>query len=256
MGATAILESTNPEVEGFEKPFRFEAVDAAETEPYAEKLEADDATLESVKVLGPEEFEKARSFKIEKRRREWLAARLAAKRLVGWCLQQEGIYLKPNQIQILNREDGAPKIVLEGGKSYDRYSLSLSHSRGTGVAAVAPPGYLVGVDLEAIEPRDASFLSIMAHDDEWSDSMDSDFAEQTRLWTLKEAVAKLLETGFTVGFHDVRFPLNGDERRLELHNKATDAFERIGSPVIHFDSFVKDDEVLSIAYTAGEPDHG
>lgn len=256
MVEAAILESTNPAAQGFEKPFRFEAVDAEQTIPVDERLQAEDATLESVELLGPEEFETGRGLKTPKRRREWLAARLAAKRLLGWCLQQEGIYLKGRQIQILNREDGAPRVVLEGGKICDRYSLSLSHSRGTGVAAVAPPGHRVGVDLEAIEPRAASFLSLMAHDDEWHESMDGDLAEQTRLWTLKEAVSKLLQTGFTVGFHDIRFPLHGDERRLELHNKAADAYKKIGSPFIHFDSFVKEDEVLSIAYTAGESDHG
>ncbi|PCI37777.1 MAG: hypothetical protein COB53_05690 [Elusimicrobia bacterium] len=255
MGESSILESTQPETESYEKPFRIETIDAAETAPVLERLEAEDATLESVEILGPEEFKKGRSFKIQKRRREWLAARLAAKRLLNWRLQQEGIYLKPSQIQILNKENGAPSVVLEGGKIYDRCMISISHSRGTGVAAIAPPDCLIGVDLEAIEPRASSFLTIMAHDDEWSNAMDSDLTEQTRLWTLKEAVAKLLETGFTIGFHDVRFPLHGDERRLELHNKAAAAFERINSPVIHFDSFVQNDEVLSIAYTAGEPAH-
>lgn len=256
MQKAAIFETTNPETEGFEKPFRFEAVDAAEALVVDERLQAEDATPESVELLGPDEFAKGRSFQSVKRRREWLAARMAAKRLLGWCLQQEGIYLEPHRIQILNREDGVPTAVLEGGKTYDRYRLSLSHSRGAGVAAVARPGHRVGVDLEAIEPREPSFLSLMAHDDEWSDSMDGDFAEQTRLWTLKEAVSKLLETGFSVGFHDVRFPLEGDERRLALYNKADAAYRKIGAPVVHFDSFVKDDEVLSIAYTAGDRDHG
>lgn len=256
MTTAALLETTQPQTDDFEKPFRFEAVDAAETEPVAELLESETATPESVGVLGPAEFEKAKSFKIPKRRREWLAARIAAKRLLGWRLQQEGLYLKPRQIEILNREDGSPLIRLYGGTEYAAVSLSLSHSRGTGVAAIARPGHRVGVDLEAIEPRAASFLSVMAHDEEWGDWMDQDLAEQTRLWTLKEAVSKLLLTGFTVGFHDVRFPLNGDERRLSLHNKALETYERLGSPTIHFDSFVQQDEVLSIAYTQGDPIHG
>jgi phosphopantetheinyl transferase len=256
MTDTVVLETTQPDADDFEKPFRFEAVDASETEPVAELLEAEDTTPETVGVLGPDEFEKGRSLKTPKRRREWLAARLAAKRLLGWQLQQEGLYLKPNQIQILNREDGSPFVLLEGGREYDTVMLSISHSRGTGVAATARPGHRVGIDLEAIEPRAASFLSVMAHDEEWSDSMDHDLAEQTRLWTLKEAVSKLLGTGFTVGFHDVRFPLAGDDRKLTLHNKANETFEGLGSPTIHFDSFVHEDEVLSIAYTAGDPVHG
>jgi len=97
---------------------------------------------------------------------------------------------------------------------------------------------------------------VMAHDEEWGDWMDHDLSEQTRLWTLKEAVSKLLLTGFTVGFHDVRFPLHGETRRLSLHNKALETYERLGSPIIHFDSFVRQDEVLSIAYTTGDSVHG
>ena len=92
----------------------------------------------------------------------------------------------------------------------------------------------------------------MAHDSEWDTSMDSDPLEQTRLWTLKEAVAKLLKTGLSIGFWDIRFPLEGDARRLEFHGKALARWKELGSPLIHFDTTADDDDVLSIAYTTGE----
>ena len=145
---------------------------------------------------------------------------------------------------------------LPDGTTIGDGTLSLSHSSGWGAAAVCEPWALVGIDLETVAPRPKSFLETMAHDSEWAPWMQADPEEQTRLWTLKEAVAKLLGTGLSVGFWDIRFPLDGEARTLELHNNAKACWERLGSPAVHFDSRPEDDprggtpRILTVAYAA------
>jgi phosphopantetheinyl transferase len=250
------MESTAPQADILEKPYRLERTSPSEAEELALSLDPENTSQAYKDVLSLSELNTVRAFAAPKRQRDWLAGRLAAKRLMSWALAQEGTYLKQPQIEILNRESGEPYVRLPEHPEFTRFPLSLSHSVAGGAAAIAGPGHLVGVDLETVAPRDKSFLEMMAHDSEWDSTMATDFFEQTRLWTLKEAVAKLLGVGFTVGFHDVRFPLvGGDARKLELHGKAAERWEALGRPVIQFDSTTDDSDVLSIAYTTGEVPH-
>ncbi|MDE2290561.1 MAG: 4'-phosphopantetheinyl transferase superfamily protein, partial [Elusimicrobia bacterium] len=201
-------------------------------------------------ALSPAEVAAAAGLKTPKRLREWLAARLAAKRLLRWRLEQSGVYVRPADVSVLNREDGSPYAELPGGAVIGGGTLSLTHCAGWGAAAVCEPWALVGVDLETVAPRPKSFLELMAHDSEWAPWMEADYAEQTRLWTLKEAAAKLLGTGFSVGFWDIRFPLDGESRALELHGRARERWDALGRPPVHFDSRLDADRILTVAYAA------
>ena len=244
--------STLPEAAALEKPYRLNLARPEEAEPVARAIEEG----RKHEALSEAEFATASRLTIAKRRREWVAARLAAKRLLSWRLQQVGLYLKPGQISVENRPDGMPFARLPDGAIIGEGTLSLSHSAGWGAAAVCEAWALVGVDLETVAPRPKSFLETMAHDSEWAPWMEADFTEQTRLWTLKESVAKLLGTGFSVGFWDIRFPLDGEARRLELHGNALSSWEALGKPVVHFDSKPEDDlqggspRILTVAYAA------
>ena len=246
-----MLETTAPSIDVLQKPYRIERADPAEAAALCRVLESGEPEIN--RTLSDEEALIVSAFKAPKRRRDWLAGRLAAKRLMSWVLAQDGTYLKFSEIEVLNRPSGEPYVRLPGGLTYDKQVLSLSHSKAGGVAAISQPGCLVGVDLEAVELRDRAFLELMAHDEEWDSTMDSDLFEQTRLWTLKEAVVKLLGIGFTAAFHDVRFPLfEGDARRLSLHGRARESWIALGRPIIHFDSTFEDEDVLSVAYTTGD----
>lgn len=240
------LDSTLPEAAVLEKPFRLALCRPEEAEGAAQAVETGSPT----EPFAAAEREAAGRLKTPKRLREWIAGRLAAKRLLGWRLQQAGLYLRPQDIAILNRPDGMPYAQLPDGSIIGDGTLSLSHSAGWGVAAACEPWALVGVDLETIAPRPVSFLETMAHDCEWAPWMLSDPTEQTRLWTLKEAVAKLLGTGFSVGFWDIRLVLTGEDRRLELHGAAQTRWQALGAPVIHFDSRPDADRILTVAYAA------
>ncbi len=246
-----MIESTAPAANTLQKPYRLERCRPEEAAALARVIKEDD-TNSALQVLSRAELRIVRGFAADKRRIDWLAGRIATKRLMSWCLAQEGVYLKMPSIEVFNRQDGSPYVRLPTGEEFARYPFSLSHSKAGGVTAVAQPGFRIGVDLETIEPREKSFLQTMAHDTEWDLTMETDPAEQTRLWTLKEAVSKLLGLGLSVGFWDIRFPLTGDERRLELHGPALARYKAIGKPTIHFDSFTEAEDVLSVAYTTQE----
>ena len=242
----SLLETTLPEAAPLQKPYRLGFCRPEEAEPLAQSIEAGGAPEQ----LSAKERETAGAFKAPKRLREWLAGRLAAKRLLGWRLQQAGRYPAPRDIEVLNEADGMPYARLPGGAVIGSGTLSISHSGGWGAAAACEPWALVGVDLEKVAPRPRSFLETMAHDSEWAPWMEADPAEQTRLWTLKEAAAKLLGTGFSVGFWDIRLVLSGEERSLELHGPALARWEALGRPNIHFDTRPDEDRILTVAYAA------
>ena len=78
------------------------------------------------------------------------------------------------------------------------HAVSLSHSSGHAALAIAPPGVKLGVDLEFTRPRDVASLARLAFSSRERANMEllSD-SEQVRhfytLWTLKEALAKVLQ---------------------------------------------------------------
>jgi len=224
-----------------------------EGERLAEAVERSDLSLapEAGPCFSQEEFKIAAAFKFRKRRRDWLAGRLAAKRAVAARLAAGGAERRLAEIEILNDPDGIPYFKVDGRTGEGAGSLSLSHSGGWGVAGAVPAGTRVGVDLEMVENRKDSFLSLIAHESELDPVTREDVREQTRLWTLKEAVAKVLGKGLSIGFHDVRFPADAEgTKRLELHGKAREHWLEMGEPAIDFDSEVGDHAVLSVAHSA------
>ncbi|MBI4386243.1 MAG: 4'-phosphopantetheinyl transferase superfamily protein [Elusimicrobia bacterium] len=207
-----------------------------------------------------------KTFKSEKRRREWSAGRLAAKRLVRRRLREQGIARPLADIRIARLESGEPYAVVGRDGRARRYNLSISHSQGLAACAllldgrravvharrrtryraqcraqgVTPLARRIGVDIEQVARRLASWLEESAHPEERSAALEKDPILQTALWTLKEAVMKFLGTGMTVGLWDIRFkadrPLDSLEdlrtSSLELHGRAREAWQSLGRPEI------------------------
>lgn len=202
-------------------------------------------------LLSPAEAEVLSGLRFPKRRRDWLAGRIAAKSAVGGWLRQRGVVLSPERIEVLPAESGAPALRLPAGCPVP--SLSISHDRFGGAAAADAEGGLVGIDVESIEPRSPGFLETVAHESE-RPGLDDD-AALTELWTAKEAVAKLLGTGLTVGFWDIRLVFEAAGRRLELHGAARARWESLGRPEIFLESRSEAGESWTIA-RAGKGGHG
>jgi 4'-phosphopantetheinyl transferase len=122
-----------------------------------------------------------------------LTGRIAAKRALGALTGAP-----PDAIRIRNLPSGAPVADIPG---FPGVAVSISHRDGEAVAAAATHGR-IGIDLEVVERRDASFGAT------WFDASERALAatplEETAIWAIKEAVLKALGTGLAMPPAQVR----------------------------------------------------
>ncbi|HAH05397.1 MAG TPA: hypothetical protein DCM05_02550 [Elusimicrobia bacterium] len=227
-------------------PYRLARSPAHEAASLAERHEAGECLSHT---LSPDELAQFKKLKVPKRRRDWLAGRLAAKKLLLEMLAERGREARPHELPILNRKDGAPYLAFPWEGEPAPF-LSLSHAPSGAVAAAVAGGRRIGVDAEAVAERPEAFVTVFAHPSERAGLRSAH--DQTRLWTLKESVLKLLCLGLSVDLWDVRF-LEADPQRLELHGRALACWESLGRPAIRVESRPSEHEVLSLAYTGETP---
>lgn len=206
--------------------------------------------------LSPSELSTLSHLRFPKRRTQWAAGRLAAKRAAQKMLAatyQKRLEL--SSIQIGSLESGEPYVRLPSTGPKIDIPISISHSHDLAVAAVGDPLTRIGIDLEKIEIRNPGWLEILLHPSERTSSIEEDPAWQTSLWTLKEALMKLLGTGATVDFWDIRLksPLSSltelDGAALEFHGRAHDAWLSLGQPSIRHRTTFFNGYSLTLAYT-------
>lgn len=188
---------------------------------------------------------------VDKRRREWLMGRCAAKDAVRLLLaRHKGVQLAPADIEIVADPYGAPRA--EGAwtrRLRVQPAISISHSRGTAVAVAGlDSGQLVGFDLESVSRRPEDFEAIAFSMDERAllAAMRQDLRQEwaLRMWCAKESVAKALGRGLAAGMQ--AFRITGAEMdtgvvQLELRDRALDQFPQLRGKAM-------------IAYTARETD--
>jgi phosphopantetheinyl transferase len=189
------------------------------------------------------------------RRRKWLLGRIAAKRAIGELLAAEAP--PPAAIEIANLPSGQPYARI-GGRRFER-SLSLSHRDPLGVAAVAPPGLAIGVDVEEVTPRDPALVRTFFTAAEAAAVAAAPAAEAARLvalvWSGKEAVLKALGLGLrrdprTIDIGPAR-AAGADAppgwRRLAVALAAAPAGEDGRAPALSLFARDRGDHVLTIA---------
>jgi phosphopantetheinyl transferase len=133
-----------------------------------------------------------------KRRSEWLAGRIAAKRAV-----QQRTGLPFERISIATVPGSAPRALIDGVDC--ELLLSITHSNGLAAAIVSEDP--IGIDLERIEPREPSFETLVFADEERRAfeglrGPARDVAV-TRAWCEKEALSKWLGEGLKIAFFDL-----------------------------------------------------
>lgn len=148
------------------------------------------------------------AFRIEKRRKEWLAGRLAAKALLA-----EGGG-NPADFEITMDKLGRPSC---GGAL-----VSITHSNGWAAAAAKPGSSFLGLDLEKIEERHRAWYSDYFHPQELPLH---DPSEATRLWTVKEALLKALGLGLMADPLAIR-----TDEKIRFTGKALERYRELGSP--------------------------
>jgi 4'-phosphopantetheinyl transferase len=150
---------------------------------------------EELRWLSPGERRVCAQLAAEARRADWLAGRLAAKLALRPAL---GGAVELAEMSVAYAPGGRPLPVYRAGALRDVW-LTISHSRGVGLAGVSRGGPPIGVDIEHVAA--------------WFDGLASyamGAAERSRLgadpspaavlasWTLKEAALKALGSGLRV----------------------------------------------------------
>lgn len=159
-------------------------------------------------ALSPREEAVHAAFRIEKRRAEWLAGRLAAKSLLAVAGEPQA------SLEIGMDSLGRPCC---GGRL-----VSISHSNGWALAAAKPGCSFLGVDLELVEERHPAWYSDYFHPTELQAP---DPSEGTRLWTVKEALMKALGLGLMADPLDIRV-----REKVTFTGKTLDRYRDLGSP--------------------------
>jgi 4'-phosphopantetheinyl transferase EntD len=130
------------------------------------------------------------------RQLEWLLGRIAAKDAARrWAAGEGSELLHPVAFAIENDGNGQPRVA-HWPLASPPPRLSIAHSQGRALAAAHDGA--VGVDVEAITPRDS--LCVAAFSDErerrWLPARDGADGDEwlTRLWCAKEVLGKLMGT--------------------------------------------------------------
>jgi len=159
-------------------------------------------------ILSPAEQDHWKSLRaVEKRRREWLLGRAAAKHAVRSLLARElSLRLLPAEIEIAPDPYGRPLVSVTGDAAPLNLqpSISIAHSDGTAVAlSVLDPGTRVGIDLEGLTRRRQDFEDIAFSPDERGllAMLPAELRHEwaLRMWCAKEAVGKALGRGLSAG---------------------------------------------------------
>lgn len=166
-------------------------------------------------ILCAEEISRAERLLDRQKKNQFIAARSHLRTILGRYLQ-----IKPNQIQLQYNQNGKPSL---SEFHHSSLSFNLSHSGDWAVLAVATK-MIVGVDIERIEPEIIfTQLSNLYFNEREKLSLDQYPQLRKRrgfyrLWTQKEAMLKLLGSGFggspainvAVGTRFKTFPISAD----------------------------------------------
>lgn len=166
----------------------------------------------------------------ERRRRDRLAGRLAAKRALAAHFKEEwGWEPEPRDLLLANDAAGRPVLTLPAGAPARAPSFSISHCAEGGVCAVGSGGRRVGVDVESVVPRPEAVIAFVAGPGEAAAPADPE--AQARLWTGKEAALKLLGLGLDADARDVRVA----DGEASFAGTPAEAWRALGSPRVRVD---------------------
>lgn len=165
--------------------------------------------LEPDAALSEKEAALYSAFRVEKRRKEWLAGRLAAKALLAGAGEKD----------LSAFEIGMDRL---GRPSCGGALLSISHSGGWALAAAKPGSEFLGADLEKIEERHPAWYADYFHPAELPVP---DPSAATRLWAIKEALMKALGLGLMADPRDIKAA-----EEIRLSGRTLERYREMGRP--------------------------
>ena len=149
---------------------------------------------------------------LERRRRDWLAGRVAAKRaLRASCRRRHETAPAYGAIEILSGGNGAPHFSVDGRPELaDRFDISIAHTDGVAAATVADrlASGSVGVDIEVSKPLPLELVRRVLRPGEVERLHETDCPTPLELWTAKEAALKAARHLCT-SLRDIELSWNG-----------------------------------------------
>ena len=134
---------------------------------------------------------------IPKRRADWRLGRWTAKQAVSLYFNLPRKEQALAAVELRPAPSGSPEAFIHGRAA--PVQLSLSHSHGWGLCAIARLGVEVGCDLEIVEPRSPAFLVDYFTAEEQELVARTPVASRDRivtlLWSTKESTLKALRCG-------------------------------------------------------------
>jgi len=149
--------------------------------------------------------------RFEKRRRDWLGGRLAAKRAVVRLAESSGADWRPQstrEVEVLAGTTREPRVYSPGSGIPRRVQVSISHSgQLAGAVACHADAGRIGFDLERLESIEPALYRLAFCDSE-AEAIESTPAATrvdaaVTLWTAKEAVSKAIGTGLSICLRDI-----------------------------------------------------
>jgi phosphopantetheinyl transferase len=144
--------------------------------------------------LSNEELRRFSTFKLDKRRKEWLGGRICAKLAAGQISDIQ-VQHQFSRIVVINAPGGRPSIQINGHDRSRSFDVSISHSSNFAIAILATD--FCGIDIqettETLLRVKERFCSL--DDEKILNTFLQAHAEATRLnylWTAKEAIRKAL----------------------------------------------------------------
>ena len=145
--------------------------------------------------LNADERRVAAALRFAKRRQDWRLGRWTAKRAVRAFLAIPG--LSPDSLEIRAAADGAPEAFRDGVPL--PVALSISHSGGCGLCAVAAAPVALGCDIERLEERGEALVRDYFTPGEIGFCLEATGEVRTLrtnlVWSAKESVLKALRAG-------------------------------------------------------------
>ena len=153
--------------------------------------------IKEVTILHPEEKSYYDTLKFDKRKKSYLLGRIAAKQAVSKLL------LKEQAIDSFAIQFGVFHFPVVNYIQYQNIQVSITHCGNLGVALAYPEEHPLGIDIEKIDIDKVEAMKSLIVDSEYDliSSCSLEIAEgSTLIWTIKEALSKVLKTGLTLDF--------------------------------------------------------
>lgn len=148
-------------------------------------------------MLADCELEDYSAMKSDRRRSEWLSARVALKK----ALLSKGIIDSPRQCEVKKNRLGRPDLVVKKGHAPVKMNCSISHKNGTAAVCIAwVPGMRVGVDLEIASDKLLRLQKAFVSNGDLLPAVSDERKYYTILWACKEAASKVMGLGLLADF--------------------------------------------------------